>query len=192
MGGRTDHHVAGFGKWWSPTSWSIDAGPGALSGSANQVKYEVNAGYSTPNDKATISVRAGTASASATVYVNFVSTSRFNFAHGGGIVEDQLGNIYVSDAGNNVIRKITRDGKVSTFAGTGGAGLIDGPSGAAKFDQPGGLAIASNGDIIVADVKNNAIRRIDEGGNVTTIAGAGCLAMWMVRRILRPLGNPMP
>ncbi|WP_081053293.1 hypothetical protein [Burkholderia territorii] len=157
----------------SPTSWSIDAGPGALSGSANQVRYEVNDGYSTSNDKATISVRAGMASASATVYVNFAPTSRFNFLHGGGIVEDYLGNIYVSDARNNVIRKITRDGNVSTFAGTGVAGLIDGPSGAAKFNQPGGLAIAGNGDIIVADVKNNAIRRIDGNGNVSTIAGNG-------------------
>lgn len=85
-------------------------------------------------------------------------------------VVDSKGNIYVSDTGNNVIRKIS-GGKVLTFAGTGKAGLINGKASSAEFNTPLGLAIDSGDNIYVADSMNNVIRKITPKGEVTTFAG---------------------
>ena len=94
-----------------------------------------------------------------------------------GIATDSEGNVYVADAGNHAIRKITPEGKVSTFAGsaTGGAGNTDDPIGTdASFNWPNGLALSSDGSTLyVADSDNHVIRQIDLATTaVTTLAGA--------------------
>lgn len=83
------------------------------------------------------------------------------------------GNLYVADTGNNRIRKITPEGQVSTVAGDGTAGYVDGPVTKAQFNGPIGLAVSDGGDIYVADTYNDVIRMITTEGEVTTIAGAG-------------------
>ena len=83
------------------------------------------------------------------------------------------GNLFVADTGNNRIRKITPEGQVSTVAGDGTAGYVDGPVGKAQFNCPIGLAVSEGGDIYVADTYNDVIRMITTEGQVTTIAGAG-------------------
>ena len=83
------------------------------------------------------------------------------------------GDLYVADTGNNRIRKITPDGKVSTVAGNGTAGYVDGPAAQAQFNGPIGLAVSPGGDIYVADTYNDVIRMITTEGEVTSIAGGG-------------------
>ena len=83
------------------------------------------------------------------------------------------GNLYVADTGNNRIRKITPEGVVSTVAGDGTAGYVDGPAAQARFNGPIGLAVSEGGDIYVADTYNDVVRMITTEGQVTTIAGGG-------------------
>ena len=83
------------------------------------------------------------------------------------------GNLYVADTGNNRIRKITPTGQVSTVAGDGTAGYVDGPAAKAQFNGPIGLSVSGGGDIYVADTYNDVIRMITTEGEVTTIAGGG-------------------
>ncbi len=91
-----------------------------------------------------------------------------------GIVKDSKGNIFFADTNNNVIRKITPDGLVSTFAGTlNSYGLKDGTGATASFSFPIGLAIDKSDVLYVADSENHAIRKILPSAVVTTLAGNG-------------------
>ena len=90
-----------------------------------------------------------------------------------GIAVDADGNVYVSDARANTIRKITPDGLVSTLAGdpSAQAAYADGVGKEAKFFVPGGLAVDAAGNVYVADQFNSAVRKISPAGVVTTIGG---------------------
>ena len=86
---------------------------------------------------------------------------------------DHAGNVYVADTANNVIRKITPQGTVSTFAGLAGShGSTDDAGGNARFWAPFGIATDIAGNVYVADTANNAIRKITPAGVVTTLAGS--------------------
>ena len=79
----------------------------------------------------------------------------------------------MADSNNNVIRKITPAAEVTTFAGSGIAGFVDGTGAQARFQFPVDVAIDSVGNIYVADDLNHAIRKITPAGEVTTFAGTG-------------------
>jgi len=89
------------------------------------------------------------------------------------LVVDQAGNVFVSDEQNDVIRLITSEGIVSTFAGSGIPGDMDGIATEARFTEPDGIAIDSNGNIYVADASNHKIKKITPNGDVSTLAGNG-------------------
>jgi sugar lactone lactonase YvrE len=89
------------------------------------------------------------------------------------VAADLNGNIYVAELSNSRIRKIDPAAAVTTFAGNGFAGFIDGTGTAASFNKPMGIATDNAGNIYVADTYNHRIRKISPAGGVTTIAGNG-------------------
>lgn len=80
------------------------------------------------------------------------------------------GDLFVSEAGLARISRITADGEVHLLAG-GPHGFADGPAMSAAFNEPAGLAVDAEGNVYVADARNNRIRRISLDGQVVTIAG---------------------
>jgi len=99
------------------------------------------------------------------------SAARFDTPSG--LAFDAGGGLLVADTGNNAIRRIAPDGTVTTVAGDGVPGYVDGPAGQARFRGPIGIAVDARGRIIVADTYNDRIRAIEPGGIVSTLAGSG-------------------
>ena len=92
-----------------------------------------------------------------------------------GVALDGSGNLYIADTSNNVIRRVTTDGNIATFAGNGTPGLVGdgGPATSANLNDPETVAIDSAGNLYIADTLNNVIRKVSTGGTITTIAGNG-------------------
>ena len=86
---------------------------------------------------------------------------------------DASDNVFVVDAANQVIRKVTADGVVTTFAGSGIAGYADGTGTGAILNSPHELALDNSGNIYLVDQNNHMIRKITPAGVVTTLAGNG-------------------
>lgn len=94
------------------------------------------------------------------------------FATPMGVASDGSGNVYVADTGNHTIRRIDSSGLVTTYAGSpGGEGCEDGRGSEARFYSPNGLAADRDGNVYVADSGCRLIRKIDQSGLVTTLAG---------------------
>ena len=93
--------------------------------------------------------------------------ARFDRPHG--ITIDPAGNLYVADGFNRRIRKVTPEGVVSTLAGSGEEGFIDGKGSAARFGYPYSIAIDSAGNLYVGDTRYRRIRKITPDGEVSTV-----------------------
>jgi len=96
--------------------------------------------------------------------------------HPTGVTVDSLGNIYIADYGNHVIRKVTAStGIITTVAGNGIFGYSGdgGLATSAKLNSPGGIAIDSTGNLYIADDYINCIRKVTATGIITTVAGNG-------------------
>ena len=92
-----------------------------------------------------------------------------------GVAVDGGGNLYIADTGNNRIRKVDSTGTITTIAGTRG-GRIDGDGGPAVqagLYSPMRVAVDGGGNLYIADIGNNRIRKVDSTGTITTIAGTG-------------------
>ncbi|HXI11824.1 MAG TPA: NHL repeat-containing protein [Thermoanaerobaculia bacterium] len=97
--------------------------------------------------------------------------ARFEFPWG--IDVDAPGNMYISDTGNNTVRKITPAAVVTTIAGSPEfSGSLDASAGAARFSSPRGIALDPSGNLFVSDGNNHAIRRITPSQVVTTFVGS--------------------
>ncbi|WP_246239398.1 NHL domain-containing protein [Paenibacillus anseongensis] len=101
----------------------------------------------------------------------------------GSVLQLPDGSILIADTRNHLIRKVS-GGKVTTFAGPEVVvttnsqgfpmgGLLDGKASEAFFNAPSGLAVDGKGNVYVADSANNAVRKVDTNGQVTTLAGNG-------------------
>lgn len=90
-----------------------------------------------------------------------------------GLAIDSTGHLYVADWGNHRIRKVTPDGHVTTLAGSGAAGFLDGPGVAARLHYPRALAVDLAGYLFVTEQGNHSIRRVAPDGSILTIAGNG-------------------
>ena len=98
--------------------------------------------------------------------------SAARFSHPYGVAVDTNGNVYVGDSGNNMIRKITPGGVVTTVAGlAGSSGSADGTASAARFNEPEGVVVDASDNIYVGDYYNHTIRKVTPAGVVTTLAG---------------------
>jgi len=92
-----------------------------------------------------------------------------------GVTFDRRGNLFISDNGNNVVRKISTNGIITTVAGNGVARYAGdgGPATNASLSQPRGLVTDEAGDLFIADFANFRVRMVDTNGIITTVAGNG-------------------
>lgn len=90
-----------------------------------------------------------------------------------GVAVDSAGTVYVLDNGNASVRKISPAGVVTTLAGGGGQGFVNGTGTAARFTVPFDLTVDSAGNVYVCDHGNHVIRKVTPAGVVTTLAGTG-------------------
>lgn len=113
----------------------------------------------------------------------------FNNPHG--IAVDQDGNVYTADRWSHTIRKITPAGMVSTFAGIMDvSGDLDGDTSVATLYEPWGICVDKDGNVLVADTRNNKIRKITQTGMVSTIAGSGNFGSSDGIGVASTFGNP--
>jgi sugar lactone lactonase YvrE len=108
-----------------------------------------------------------------------------NMAHE--LVFDSRGDLYVVERDNHVVRKVDRDGRMSTVAGTGVAGFAGdgGPASRAQLRQPHSIVIAPDGMLLICDVGNHRIRAVDlSTGLIETVGGTG-------ERLPTPDGAPL-
>ncbi len=89
------------------------------------------------------------------------------------VAVDREGNLYISDSNNYRIRKVDKDGIITTIAGTGKSGYFGdgGPATSAQLTEPGGIAFDAKGNLYLTDYKS--VRKIDRSGTITTVAGTG-------------------
>jgi len=124
--------------------------------------------------------------------VPFAGTGRLAFSGDGGqaasadiqcpagIAFGPDGGLYFADHANNRVRRIGKDGVITTVAGSGPAGVNvgsfagdGGPAVHARLQEPWGVAFDSDGNLFIADRDNDRVRRVDVHGVITTLAGSG-------------------
>ncbi len=89
------------------------------------------------------------------------------------IVFDKSGNLFIADEQNNAIREVSASGNVTTVAGSGVSGYLDGPASTAQFNHPEGMVFDASGNLYVVESANNVVRKINlSTSTVSTYAGS--------------------
>ena len=170
-GGSGDGGPATEAALYYPISVAVDAaGNVYVTGSeSNRVRRIDTAGV--------ISTFAGTGEEGFSGDGGPATEAQFYAGHDGflSVATDAAGNVYVAGGENQRVRRIDTAGVISTFAGTGEAGFSGdgGPAIEAQLSYPVGVAVDSAGNVYVADVVNQRVRRIDTAGVISTFAGTG-------------------
>jgi sugar lactone lactonase YvrE len=154
---------------WGPQGLAVDRSTGAIYYSDTQN----NAVRKIYNGTVTTVAGRGREEAGFTGDGGPAVEARLNFPKG--ITIDALGNLYISDAGNHVIRKVS-NGIITTIAGTGVPGYSGdgGPATDAEFFGAQGIAVDKDGNVYFADVNKSVIRKITVStGIISTVAGNG-------------------
>ncbi len=91
------------------------------------------------------------------------------------VAVDVLGNVYIADIGNNVVRKVNTAGIISTFAGSGAVGYSGdgGPATAAQMRYPYAVAADALGNVYITDNANYVVRKVNAAGTISTVIGSG-------------------
>jgi uncharacterized protein (TIGR03437 family) len=102
-----------------------------------------------------------------------------------GLASDAAGNLYIADAADQRVRKVTPGGVIQTVAGTGVRGFAGdgGPATSAQLNSPYGLACDAKGNLYIADLGNARVRQVTPDGNITTVAGGGTQALSAPRNL---------
>jgi DNA-binding beta-propeller fold protein YncE len=93
---------------------------------------------------------------------------------------DSMGNLFIADSGNHRIRKVSPDGTITTVAGSrpedprnGGYAGDGGLALQARLNNPRGIVVDSAGNLFIADIGNDRVRKVSPDGTITTVAGGG-------------------
>jgi sugar lactone lactonase YvrE len=165
--------IAGYAD--GPAANAEFYGPQGLTVDAQGDIYVADFGNNVIREITTAGVVSTFAGNTTAGYIDGAATAA-EFDSPAGIVMDKQGNFYVADHNNNMVRKITSAGVVSTIAGTRQAGYVNATVNTttgvnALFNNPNGITIDATGNIFVADGGNSAIREITPAAVVTTVAG---------------------
>jgi len=88
---------------------------------------------------------------------------------------DRLGNVYIADPNSHRVRRVSASGLIQTVAGTGYPGFSGdgGPGAQARLNAPYGLVVDAPGNLYIADLGNNRVRRVSPDGVISTVVGSG-------------------
>lgn len=116
---------------------------------------------------------AGTNTAGSTGDGGLATSAKLNTDRA--VAFDASGNLYIADTYNSRIRKVNTNGIITTVAGNGTASFLgdSGNATSASLNYPYGLTVDSNGNLYIADTRNNRIRKVNTNGIITTVAGKG-------------------
>lgn len=185
----TDYDPAGLKDAHSGTLWRLDATSGVASPLAPDVgrarnfaavpdghlvvsNYQNNRLYLVDTATGTPTDLAGSGAIGCDTFADGTgAAASFSVPYGIAVLSD--GRIIVADKGNHRLRAVTADGSVTTYAGDGGTGTIDGALLQARFNGPEGLAVDGQDNVYVTDSAAHRIRRVGADGMVTTLAGNG-------------------
>jgi NHL repeat len=179
---RAEHVVLRLAPDGSPSTYAGSGDPGSSGdgGAATGARLEMPTGLALDSKGDLYIADAGNNRVrkvdAATGTITTVAGSQDVYGYGGdggpairarlslpsGIAVDRGGDLYVADTGNNRVRKVTRDGIITTVAGSGSPGLAGegGPASGAELFGPRGLAFDRAGDLYIADEGNNRVRKL--------------------------------